>query len=128
MDSGALRFRSLDLLQHRFAVAHCGGALGLHRIALGLPIGLFSLPLPPPLLLLNSHFVEQTSLLVELAAYRFEPPHGHTHADVLLEAHRIRTERGDYNIAPEHLADAIEILVERTQASLSDDRSPKNPY
>jgi catechol 2,3-dioxygenase-like lactoylglutathione lyase family enzyme len=35
---------------------------------------------------------------------------------------------GDYNIAPIHLADAIEALVERSRASLSDDRSPKDPY
>jgi glyoxalase family protein len=47
---------------------------------------------------------------------------------VLLEAHRIRVERGDYNIAPEHLADAIEELVRRSRASLSDDRSPADPY
>jgi catechol 2,3-dioxygenase-like lactoylglutathione lyase family enzyme len=74
------------------------------------------------------YFKDPLGLLVELASYRFEPPHGHTHADVLLEAHRIRTERGDYNIAPEHLADAIEALVARSQRSLSDDRSPKDPY
>ena len=74
------------------------------------------------------YFDDPLGLLIELAAYRFEPPHGHTHADVLLEAHRIRTDRGDYNIATEHLADAIENLVARSQASLSDDRSPKNPY
>ena len=37
-------------------------------------------------------------------------------------------ERGDYNIAQEHLADAIEALVTRSRASLSADRSPKNPY
>ena len=66
--------------------------------------------------------------LIELAAYRFEPPAGHTHTDVLLEAHKLREERGDYNIAQEHLADAIELLVERSQASLSGDRAPKNPY
>ena len=51
----------------------------------------------------------------------------HTHADVLLEAHKLRVERGDYNIAQVHLADAIEALVERSRASLSDDRSPKEP-
>src|SRR3712207_5420620 len=56
------------------------------------------------------YFTDPLGLLIELASYRFEPPHGHTHADVLLEAHHIRTERGDYNIAPEHLADAIERL------------------
>jgi hypothetical protein len=37
----------------------------------------------------------------------------------LLEAHRLRVERGDHNIAQEHLADAIELLVERTRPSLS---------
>jgi len=47
---------------------------------------------------------------------------------VLLEAHRLRVERSDHNIDREHLADAIERLVERSRPSLSDDRSPKNPY
>jgi hypothetical protein len=37
-------------------------------------------------------------------------------------------DRGDYNIAPIHLADAIETLVRRSRASLSEDRSPRNPY
>ena len=74
------------------------------------------------------YFEDPLGLLVELASYRFEPPHGHTHADVLLEAHRIRVERGDYNIAEAHLADAIETLVGRSRASLSEDRSPQNPY
>ena len=35
---------------------------------------------------------------------------GHTHADVLREAHNIRLAKGAYNIADEHLADAIEKL------------------
>jgi catechol 2,3-dioxygenase-like lactoylglutathione lyase family enzyme len=74
------------------------------------------------------YFHDPLGLLIELASYRFEPPTGHTHADVLLEAHLIRTERGDYNIAPDHLADAIERLVERSQRSLSDDRTPADPY
>jgi catechol 2,3-dioxygenase-like lactoylglutathione lyase family enzyme len=74
------------------------------------------------------YFEDPLGLLVELASYRFEPPHGHTHAEVLLEAHQLRVERGDYNIAEEHLADAIEALVRRSRASLSDDRSPKDPY
>src|SRR5262249_47833329 len=54
------------------------------------------------------YFNDPLGLLIELASYRFEPPHGCTHSDVLLEAHRLRVERGDYNIAEEHLADAIE--------------------
>jgi catechol 2,3-dioxygenase-like lactoylglutathione lyase family enzyme len=36
--------------------------------------------------------------------------------------------RGAYNIAEEHLADAIETLAGRSRASLSEDRSPQNPY
>jgi catechol 2,3-dioxygenase-like lactoylglutathione lyase family enzyme len=68
------------------------------------------------------YFDDPLGLLIELAAYRFEPPHGSTHAEVLLEAHRIRVERGDYNIAQEHLADAIEALVRRSRESLSDEK------
>ena len=74
------------------------------------------------------YFRDPLGLLIELASYRFEPPAGHTHADVLLEAHLIRTEREEYNIAPIHLADAIERLVARSQRSLSEDRAPRDPY
>ncbi|MEA2419989.1 MAG: hypothetical protein QOE60_2195, partial [Thermoleophilaceae bacterium] len=74
------------------------------------------------------YFEDPLGLLIELASYRFEPPHGFTHAEVLLEAHKLRIERGDYNIDRVHLADAIETLVTRSRASLSDDRSPKDPY
>ena len=74
------------------------------------------------------YFQDPLGLLIELASYRFEPPEGCRHADVMIEAHRIRVERGDYNIDREHLADAIELLVERRQQSLSTDRSPRNPY
>jgi catechol 2,3-dioxygenase-like lactoylglutathione lyase family enzyme len=59
------------------------------------------------------YFNDPLGLLIELASYRFEPPHGFTHADVLAEAHKLRVERDDYNIAPVHLADAIEILSKR---------------
>jgi hypothetical protein len=74
------------------------------------------------------YFKDPLGLLIELASYRFEPPQGHTHADVLMQAHTIRLERGDYAIAEIHLADAIEVLVTRSRATLSPDRSPKNPY
>ena len=47
---------------------------------------------------------------------------------MLFEAHKLRVERGDHNIAQAHLADAIELLVERSRPTLSGDRSPKNPY
>jgi catechol 2,3-dioxygenase-like lactoylglutathione lyase family enzyme len=65
------------------------------------------------------YFQDPLGLLIELASYRFEPPAGFTHADVLLEAHRIRVQRGDDNIAQVHLADAIEVLVSRSRESLS---------
>jgi catechol-2,3-dioxygenase len=74
------------------------------------------------------YFEDPLGLLIELASYRFEPPYPWTHAEVLLEAHKLRVERGDYNIAEVHLADAIERLVERSRESLSEDRSPKDPY
>ena len=74
------------------------------------------------------YFNDPLGLTIELASYRFEPPHGFTHADVLFEAHKLRVARGDYNIAEVHLADAIQALVERSRATLSEDRAPKNPY
>jgi glyoxalase family protein len=74
------------------------------------------------------YFEDPLGLLIELASYRFEPPAGRTHADVLFEAHRIRVDRGDPHIDREHLADAIEALVARSRGSLSGDRSPKPAY
>ena len=74
------------------------------------------------------YFKDPLGLLIELASYRFEPPTGCSYADVMIEAHRIRVERGDYNIQEIHVADAIELLVTRRQQSLSPDRGPKNPY
>ena len=74
------------------------------------------------------YFNDPLGLLIELASYRFEPPFGWTHGDVLLEAHKLRVDRGDHHIDRIHVADAIERLIERSRESLSDDRSPKNPY
>ncbi|SLN68558.1 Putative ring-cleaving dioxygenase MhqA [Pseudoruegeria aquimaris] len=74
------------------------------------------------------YFKDPMGLLIELACYKFEPPMGCSHADVMITAHRLRVERGDYNIQESHLADAIEMLVTRRQDSLSADRGPKNPY
>ena len=73
------------------------------------------------------YFEDPLGLLIELASYRFEPPFGFTHADVLLEAHKLRVSRGDYNIAPIHVADAIEQLVLRSRGSLSEERGPRIP-
>jgi catechol 2,3-dioxygenase-like lactoylglutathione lyase family enzyme len=74
------------------------------------------------------YFQDPLGLLIELASYRFEPPAGCRHADVMILAHRLRVQRGDYNIDQEHLADAIEMLVTQSQQSLSSDRSPRDPY
>jgi catechol 2,3-dioxygenase-like lactoylglutathione lyase family enzyme len=74
------------------------------------------------------YFREPMGLLIELACYRFEPPTGFTHTEVLHEAHLVRVARGDTAIASVHLADAIEALVARRQPSLSADRTAKDPY
>lgn len=74
------------------------------------------------------YFKDPMGMLIELASYRFEPPVGCTHADVMINAHRIRVARGDHHIDRIHLADAIEGLVSDRQESLSADRTPKNPY
>jgi catechol 2,3-dioxygenase-like lactoylglutathione lyase family enzyme len=69
------------------------------------------------------YFKDPLGLLIELASYRFEPPFGYSHAEVLGEAHRIRVKRGDYNIDREHLADAIETLVKRRYEAASSSSS-----
>ena len=74
------------------------------------------------------YFKDPLGMLIELACYKFEPPRGCSHAQVMIEAHKARVAAGDYNIEEKHLAHAIETLVHRTQPSLSEDRSPKNPY
>ncbi len=71
------------------------------------------------------YFQDPLGLLIELASYRFEPPQGTTHADVLFHAHLIRVERGDRSIDRIHVADAIERLVLQTRPSLSEDRSAR---
>lgn len=74
------------------------------------------------------YFKDPMGLLIELAFYKFIPPRGASHAEVLMEAHKLRVARGDHAIAEIHLADAVEMIVERSQATLSDDRSPRDPY
>ncbi|KIN75073.1 Glyoxalase family protein [Sulfitobacter noctilucae] len=74
------------------------------------------------------YFKDPLGLLIELACYTFIPPRGSSHAEVMLEAHKLRVSRGAKAIEREHLADAVLLIVERSQKSLSDDRGPKNPY
>ena len=57
------------------------------------------------------YFRDPLGHILELACYKFEPPHGHTHADVLARAHTIRLAAGAKNITDPHLADAIMELM-----------------
>lgn len=74
------------------------------------------------------YFKDPLGLLIELACYAFIPPRGSSHAEVMLEAHKLRVARGDKAIGRDHLADAAVLIVERSQRSLSADRGAKNPY
>ena len=67
------------------------------------------------------YFRDPSGQLLELACYKFEPPTGYTHSDVLAAAHRNRVAAGDYNIADRHIADAIAELVERRAPRLHDE-------
>jgi catechol 2,3-dioxygenase-like lactoylglutathione lyase family enzyme len=55
---------------------------------------------------------DPNGLTVELACYKFQTPDGFRDADVMIQAHRLRTERGDHHITEGHLADAIELLIQ----------------
>lgn len=65
------------------------------------------------------YFRDPLGLLIELASYRFEPPAGLSHVDVLRRAHKLRVAAGSATIERIHVADAIEELVAETQPSLS---------
>jgi catechol 2,3-dioxygenase-like lactoylglutathione lyase family enzyme len=64
------------------------------------------------------YFRDPNGQLLEIAVFKFEPPAGYTHGDVLATAHAIRVTAGDYNIEDKHLADAIELLASRRVDSL----------
>jgi len=65
------------------------------------------------------YFREPCGLRLELAAYKFEPPAGATHAQVLRRAHDFRVARGAINIEDVDLADAIEAIVAEQGLSLN---------
>ncbi len=65
------------------------------------------------------YFRDPLGFLIELANYKFEPPGGYSHAEVLLEAHLLRVERGDYAISDAHLAEAIAAMAAHNRRSLS---------
>jgi catechol 2,3-dioxygenase-like lactoylglutathione lyase family enzyme len=66
------------------------------------------------------YFRDPNGQLLEIAVFKFEPPAGYTHGDVLATAHAIRVSAGDYNIEDKHLADAIELLASRRITSLQE--------
>jgi catechol 2,3-dioxygenase-like lactoylglutathione lyase family enzyme len=74
------------------------------------------------------YFRDPLGQRIELACYKFEPPAGITHSQVLFEAHRLRVAEGAYNIKDAHLADAIELLTRRNQESLSQNRDARHAY
>jgi catechol 2,3-dioxygenase-like lactoylglutathione lyase family enzyme len=66
------------------------------------------------------YFRDPCGMQIELASYRFEPPQGYTHTDVLHRAHLVRVAAGDASIDKVHLADAIAAMVADRGPSLSD--------
>lgn len=65
------------------------------------------------------YFRDPNGQMLEIAVYKFEPPFGYSHADVLATAHNIRVAAGDYAISDRHLADAIAALVERRAITIA---------
>jgi len=57
------------------------------------------------------YFSDPNGLRLELACYKFEAPEGVREVDVLRLANEIRVEAGAHHITEEHLADAIEQLM-----------------
>ena len=58
------------------------------------------------------YFREPLGLLIELASYKFEPPQGFTHGQVLEKAHEIRLKRGAKNIEDEDISNSLIVLSE----------------
>ena len=72
------------------------------------------------------YFKDPLGLLIELACYTFIPPRDSSHAEVMLEAHKLRVAAGAKAIGREHLADAVISIVERRQGTLSRDQTEKD--
>ena len=71
----------------------------------------------------SMYFVEPCGHRIELACYKFEPPAGMTHAQVLRRAHDLRVARGALNIEDVDLADAILALVADQRLTISGQNS-----
>jgi hypothetical protein len=74
------------------------------------------------------YFRDPLGQRIELSSYKFEPPLGATHAQVLFEAHKLRVAAGAHHIVDAHLAGAIEKLTRRNLGSLSEEREAKHGY
>ena len=59
------------------------------------------------------YFRDPLGLLIELASYKFEPPLGYTHGQVLENAHKLRLSRGAKNIEDEDISNALISLSKR---------------
>jgi glyoxalase family protein len=70
------------------------------------------------------YFRDPNGQLLEMACFKFTPPEGYTVADVLAKAHRLRVAAGDYNVADNHLADAIAELTQRRAPTIEPVAAP----
>ena len=60
------------------------------------------------------YFRDPLGLLIELASYKFEPPQGFTHGQVLEKAHELRLARGAKNIEDEDISNSLVDLSKRS--------------
>ena len=65
------------------------------------------------------YFRDPLGLLIEIASYRFAPPDGTTHADVLKEANLVRLKNKDYNIDEYHLKASINKITTNLKKDIS---------
>ena len=69
----------------------------------------------------TGYFRDPCGQMIELSAWKFEPPQGSTHAEVLRLAHDFRVIRGAKTIEDADIADAIEAITSRRGLSLNAD-------
>ena len=74
------------------------------------------------------YFEDPLGLLIEISCYKFEPPAGFTHADVLFEAHKLRVAAAIERSAKSTSPTPSRRWSPARQQSLSSDRSAKDPY
>ena len=60
------------------------------------------------------YFRDPLGLLIELASYKFDPPLGSTHGQVLEKAHELRLARGAKNIEDEDISNSLVSLSKRS--------------